>query len=154
MGRGIVVIGCDNAAVDLKNAIMEFLRKKEVEYENVGCDDVSDDIVYPLIAAEACKRIIASGYSKRGILICGTGLGMCMSANKFRGIRAAVGHDAFSVRRSVLSNNANVLCLGARVVGSELAKMMVEQWLPLEFADGPSTPKVEAIARLEAENMK
>jgi ribose 5-phosphate isomerase B len=149
-----IVIGCDNAAVDLKNVIMDFLRKKGVECENVGCDSASDDTVYPLVAARACKKIIDSGYTKRGILICGTGLGMCMSANKFRGIRAAVGHDAFSVQRSVLSNDANVLCFGARVIGPELAKMMVEQWLPLEFADGPSTPKVEAIINLEAENMK
>ena len=75
-----------------------------------------------------------------------------MTANEFRGIRAAVCHDIYSARRSILSNDGNVLCMGARVIGPELAKTIVEEWIGLEFVDGPSTPKVQAIIEIEREN--
>lgn len=101
-----------------------------------------------------CESIIQSGYTKRGLLLCGTGVGMCMAANKFPGIRAAVGHDAYSAQRSVLSNNGNVLCFGARVIGPELAKLILKQWVGLEFKDGASTPKVREITRIEEQTMK
>jgi ribose 5-phosphate isomerase B len=152
--NGSIVIGCDNAAVDLKGVIVALLRKKGIEYEDCGCDNKEDETFYPLVAKRVCGKIIESGCEKRGILICGTGIGMCVSANKFRGIRAAVCHDMYSAQRSVLSNRANVLCLGARVIGTELAKMIVEEWLPLKFVDSPSTPKVEAIIGIETANMK
>ena len=82
---------------------------------------------------------------------------MCSSdltANKFPGIRAAVGHDCFSAERSVLSNDANVLCFGQRVIGAELAKKILKEWIALKFQDGPSTPKVQAIASIERETMR
>ena len=101
-----------------------------------------------------CENIIRSGYAKRGVLVCGTGIGMCITANKFPGIRAAVGHDCFSAERSILSNNGNVLCFGARVIGPELAKKILREWITLEFQDGSSTPKVQAILDIERENMK
>jgi ribose 5-phosphate isomerase B len=107
-----------------------------------------------LVAAKVCKKIIESKYEKRGVLICGTGIGMCMAANKFRGIRAAVCHDIFSARRSVLSNKGNVACFGERVIGAELAKAILADWVGLEFKDGPSTPKVAEILNLEKENFK
>uniref|UniRef100_UPI003FEF52B5 RpiB/LacA/LacB family sugar-phosphate isomerase n=1 Tax=Eisenbergiella tayi TaxID=1432052 RepID=UPI003FEF52B5 len=84
---------------------------------------------------------------------CGTGIGMAISANKFPGIRAAVCHDIFSTERSVLSNNCSVMCMGERVIGKELAIKMVEKWISLEFVDGSSTPKVNAIKEIERETM-
>ena len=106
------------------------------------------------MAQKVCETIIESGYTKDGIIICGTGIGMAMTANKFKGIRAAVCHDNFSAERSRLSNDGNVLCMGARVIGPELAKKIVAEWISLTFVDGGSTPKVEAIKDIEAQNMK
>lgn len=149
-----IVIGCDNAAVDLKNEIIKQLGALGVEVENVGCDSVEDQTYYPLIAEKVCNKIIESGYEKRGILICGTGIGMAMTANKFKEIRAAVCHDIFSTERSILSNNANVMCMGERVIGKEVAKRLVREWIELEFVDGSSTPKVKAIQNIESTTMK
>lgn len=149
-----IVIGCDNAAVSMKVMLKKFLESKGITVEDVGCDSADDPTNYPSIAKRACERIIASGYSKRGILVCGTGIGMCMTANKFKGIRAAVCHDNFSAERSILSNNGNVLCMGERVIGHELAKKITAEWITLEFKDGSSTPKVNEIIAIEAENMK
>jgi len=149
-----IVIGCDNAAVSLKHILVEYLRSSGCEVEDIGCDSSDDSRVYPDIAAELCNKIIESGYGKRGVLLCGTGLGMAITANKFKGIRAAVCHDSYSCERSVLSNNCNVICMGERVIGSELAKMLLGQWLPLVFVDGRSTPKIHAISHIEECNFK
>ena len=149
-----IVIGCDNAAVSLKNVLIALLEGKGYQVENVGCDSKEDPTMYPAIAERLCKRIIESDYQKRGVLVCGTGIGMAITANKFKGIRAAVGHDIFSAERSVLSNDCNVICFGERVIGPELAKRILSQWLELHFKDGPSTPKVENIIAIERENMK
>ena len=149
-----IVIGCDNAAVSMKNMIIKFLEGKGICTENMGCDSADDPVNYPAVAKRVCEKIIASGYEKRGILLCGTGIGMCITANKFKGIRAAVCHDNFSAERSILSNNGNVLCLGERVIGHELAKKIIGEWITLEFKDGPSTPKVQEIAGIEDANFK
>jgi ribose 5-phosphate isomerase B len=149
-----IVIGCDNAAVSLKNEVIKFLESLGVAVENVGCDSSEDPTMYPYIAERACEKIIESNYEKEGILICGTGIGMAMTANKFKGIRAAVCHDNYSAERSRLSNNGNVLCMGARVIGSELAKKIVKEWISLKFVDCSSTPKVNAIIEIEGRNLK
>ena len=149
-----IVIGCDNAAVPMKEMLTEFLTARGATVENAGCDDAGDPTNYPTVAKRVCESIIASGYEKRGILVCGTGIGMAMTANKFKGIRAAVCHDNFSAERSVLSNDANVLCMGERVIGHELAKKIAGEWIGLEFKDGPSTPKVREIMAIEAANAK
>lgn len=149
-----IVVGCDNAAVGLKNLLIDFLEQKGVTVENVGCDSADDPTNYPTIAKRACDRIIESGYTKRGLLVCGTGIGMCITANKCKGIRAAVSHDNFSAERSILSNDCNVLCMGERVVGPELAKKILGEWITLEFVDSPSTEKVEEIKAIEATNFK
>jgi ribose 5-phosphate isomerase B len=147
-----IVIGCDEAGINLKNTLKKILEGLHIPVEDLGVEDAGDKTAYPLIAARVCRRIIESGGRKRGVLICGTGIGMCMSANKFRGIRAAVCHDIFSARRSVLSNNGNVACFGERVIGAELAGAILADWAGLEFKDGPSTAKVAEINRLEEEN--
>lgn len=149
-----IVIGCDNAAVPMKEMLIKFLESKGVPVENMGCDNAGDPTNYPTVAKRVCEAVIASGYEKRGILVCGTGIGMCMTANKFKGIRAAVCHDNFSAERSILSNDGNVLCMGERVIGHELAKKIAGEWITLEFRDGPSTPKVQEILEIERENMK
>lgn len=149
-----IVIGCDNAAVSLKNTLSAFLETKGVTVEDLGCHSPEDPTNYPTIAKRVCQRIIASGCEKRGVLVCGTGVGMCMTANKFKGIRAAVGHDSFSAERSILSNDGNVLCFGERVIGAELAKKILGEWIGLTFRDGSSTPKVQEMRDIEAANLK
>ena len=149
-----MVIGCDNAAVQMKTMLIKFLESKGVTVENMGCDSADDPVNYPTVAKRVCENIIASGYEKRGILVCGTGIGMSITANKFKGIRAALCHDNFSAERSILSNNANVLCMGERVIGHELAKKITGEWITLEFKDGPSSPKVKEITMIESSNMK
>ena len=145
-----IVIGADNAALSLKEALISLLKDKGFQVENVGADRPEDTTNYPVIAKRVCEEVIKSGYTKRGILVCGTGIGMCIAANKFRGIRAAVCHDNYSAERSVLSNDANVLCMGERVIGRELAKKIVSEWVTLEFKDGPSTAKVQEIKAIES----
>ena len=144
-----IVIGCDNAAVELKDAVKAFIKKIGYPVEDIGCTTAEDQTYYPYIAERLCNNIIESGYEKEGILICGTGIGMAMTANKCKGIRAAVCHDNYSAERAKLSNNGNVLCMGARVIGVELAKKITKEWLSLSFVDGGSTPKVAAIKEIE-----
>jgi ribose 5-phosphate isomerase B len=148
------IIGCDNAAVELKDILKEYLTLQGAQVEDVGCFESADPTYYPDIAARLCEKIIASGYEKRGVLICGTGLGMAMTANKFKGIRAGVCHDSYSAERLALSNNGNVICFGARVIAPELAKKILGEWISLEFKDGSSTPKVAAIRDIEEETMR
>lgn len=149
-----IVMGCDNAAVDLKETLKELLKEKGVGIQDIGAFSADDPTEYPLIAKKVCDEIIQSGYQKRGLLVCGTGIGMCMTANKCKGIRAAVCHDTFSARRSILSNNGNVICFGERVIGKELAKTILSEWIELEFVDGPSTSKVQEIINVEGMNFR
>lgn len=148
-----IVIGCDNAAIAMKNMLIKFLEAKGHTLENMGCDTQDDPTNYPSVARRVCEKVLASGNS-RGILVCGTGMGMCIAANKFKGIRATVCHDNFSAERSILSNDANVLCMGERVIGYELAKKITSEWLSLSFKDGSSTPKVREIIAIENGTMK
>lgn len=148
------VIGCDNAAVTMKDELVKFLKSMDIEVEDMGAYSKDDDTYYPLVAEKVCQNIIDSDYEKRGILVCGTGIGMAMTANKMKGIYAAVCHDNFSAERSILSNNGNVLCMGERVIGMELAKKILKEWVNLEFVDGSSTPKVQEIRAIEAKNFR
>jgi ribose 5-phosphate isomerase B len=154
MENKTIVIGCDNAAVALKNIIKDYVKSLGFSVEDVGCFSAEDPTVYPVIAEKVCNEIQKSNFSKDGILICGTGIGMAMTANKCKGIRAAVCHDNFSAERAKLSNDANVLCMGERVIGPELAKKITKEWLSLHFVDGSSTPKVNAIKEIERQNFK
>jgi len=98
------------------------------------------------------QEIIDSDYSKQGILICGTGIGMAITANKFPGIYAAICHDGYSAERARLSNDANIITMGARVIGPELAKSIVTTWLSLEFKPGRSSDKLALIKKFEKDN--
>lgn len=148
------VIGCDNAALELKNKVKDHLIEKGFQVEDLGINYEKDSTIYPNIAKAVCEKVQASNFEKRGILICGTGIGMAMSANKCKGIRAAQVNDPYSAERAVLSNNANVFCLGARVTGRALALKIVDEFTSLEFVDSPSTEKIEGIMEIEKENYR
>lgn len=145
-----IIVGCDNTAVDLKNILLRLIEHEGFDYQDIGVNSAEDQTVYPKIAGRVAKAIIDSGYKSEGLLICGTGIGMAMTANKFPGIYAAVCHDCFSAERARLSNNANIICLGARVIGAELAKKIMKEWLEREYQLGTtSQPKVEALREID-----
>ena len=153
MERNRLYVGCDNAAVDFKNTMVAFMRDLGYDVVDMGIADSADGTAYPLIAEKVAAAVVAESGS-RGVLICGTGIGMSMAANKVPGVRAALIHDCFSAERAALSNDANVVTMGARVIGIELAKKIMKEWLPLQFKDGPSTSKVQAIMDVEKKYMR
>ena len=148
--RYVIAIGADNAGVDMKNVLRKQLEADpRVEVVDFGVPDASDDRAYPLVGLDVAEAV-ARGDARRGLLVCGTGIGMAISANKVPGIRATVAHDSYSVERSVLSNDCQVLTLGARVVGLELAKRLVDEWLSYEFdPESASAAKVAVISEYE-----
>jgi ribose 5-phosphate isomerase B len=141
-----VVVGSDDAGSHSKEALKEDLRSHDAVCEVVDVGVGGDEHTsYPHIAVSAA-RMVADGTADRALLVCGTGLGVAISANKVPGIRAVTAHDSLSVERSVLSNNAQVLCFGQRVIGLELARRLADEWLGYEFdPHSPSADKVAAI---------
>jgi ribose 5-phosphate isomerase B len=142
-----VAIDCDDAAVELKKIIYNHMISKGIAIDDLNYAATGNN-TYPEIGYNLALKIKAGEYD-RGILICGTGLGMAMIANKVEGVYAGVCHDAFSAERLAKSNNAQVLTMGARVIGSELAKIIVDVWMNSEFEGGRSLPKVEKMHLLE-----
>ncbi len=126
-----IIIGSDHAGFNLKNILIKYLSEKNYTVEDIGCYS-AESVDYPLIAQKLAKRI-ADGEYKKGILICGSGIGMCISANKINGIRAVVCSDTTSAKYSRLHNDTNILCLGERIVGEYLAKDILDTWLNSEF---------------------
>ena len=144
-----IAIGCDEAAYRLKAILMEHLQKRgDIEYKDFGSSE-GETVLYPDVGLSVAEAV-ATGVFERGILICGTGIGMAMTANKVPGIRAAVCHDPFSTERSRKSNDAQIMCMGERVIGVELAKMLVDLWLTCDFAGGGSQPKVDRLNEIDA----
>ncbi|MGI8483311.1 MAG: RpiB/LacA/LacB family sugar-phosphate isomerase [Thermomicrobiales bacterium] len=145
----ILAIGADNAGADLKNLVRQALAgdARVTEVIDFGVMDASDSTAYPDIGFEVAKTV-ADGRARRGLLICGTGIGMAITANKVPGIRSTVAHDSYSVERSVLSNNCQILTLGARVIGPELAIRLVKEWLGYEFDEASAS--AEKVARITA----
>ena len=147
-----VVVGADEAGVVYKDLLAAMLaadpRVEEVIDVGVRGDDVEP---YPDVAVRAAG-LVAAGTVDRALLICGTGIGMAISANKVAGVRATTAHDSYSVERSVLSNDAQVLTLGARVIGVELAKKLVGEWLGHRF--DPASPSAAKVARISAYEAK
>ena len=142
-----IAIGCDEAGFQLKQTIMKQLRDLGHTVRDYGCYD-EKPVLYPEIG-HLVASAVGRGEHERGILICGTGIGMCITANKVPGIRAAVCHDSFSTVRSRCSNDAQIMCMGARVIGPELAKQLVEFWLKSDFSGGGSAAKVDKIKQIE-----
>lgn len=147
-----IVVGCDRAAYQLKEYLKAHLEKKGHEIVDVGVYN-EDPSLYPDTAARLCAKITDKS-CERGLLLCGTGIGMAITANKIPGIRAAVAHDLFSLERMILSNNCQVLCMGARIIAPQSAQLLVDRWLDIAFVDGPSTKKIERIMEIEAEHLK
>ncbi len=146
MEKKILAIGCDHGGYELKEAIKSYLTANNIEFNDFGCD--GESVNYPDYADKVC-RAIQSGKCYRGILVCGTGIGMSMAANKHKGIRAACCSDTFSARMTRAHNDANVLCLGGRVVGFGLAIDMVELFLKTEFEGGRHQVRVDMLTALE-----
>ena len=146
MKKKVLAIGCDHGGYELKEAIKSYLTAHNIEFTDFGCD--GESVNYPDYADKVC-RAIQSGKCYRGILVCGTGIGMSMAANKHAGIRAACCSDTFSARMTRAHNDANVLCLGGRVVGFGLAVDMVELFLNTEFEGGRHQVRVDMLTALD-----
>jgi len=143
-----VALGCDEAAYEMKQAMIEHVRSLGHEVEDFGTHD-AQPVLYPDIAIKVAEAI-AAGHYDRGILMCGTGIGVAISANKVPGIRAAQAHDTYSAERARKSNDAQIVTMGARVIGVELAKTIAESFLSSEFEPGGrSQPKVDRIEAYE-----
>ena len=143
----MIAIACDHGAVALKKEIEQMLDGMGLAYQDFGTDS-SASVDYP-VYAEKAARAVTSGECDRGILLCGTGLGMSLAANKVRGIRCALCGDCFSAEMSRRHNNANMLALGARVIGPELAKMITRIFLTTEFEGGRHARRVGMIDTLD-----
>ena len=135
-----IAIGCDHGGLEIKNAIIEDLKNKGIDYENFGTD-TADSVDYPIYAKKVCAAV-QSGDCTLGILCCGTGIGMSMTANKQKGIRAAVLSDAFSAEMTRRHNNANVLCLGGRVIDSVKAVELATIFLNTPYEGGRHDKRV------------
>jgi ribose 5-phosphate isomerase B len=147
-----IALGCDEAAFRLKEAIRSYLEKKGLAVEDFGVYN-TDPSLYPDIA-EKVARSVVEGKHPQAILICGTGIGMAITANKVPGVRAAVCHDVYSTQRARKSNDCQIMALGARVVGEELAKALVDTWLESSFEGGKSADKVKRIKEIEGHYAK
>ena len=146
-----IVIGCDHAATELKETVKAHLTAKGYDVTDVGTYS-SDSCHYPVYAHAACEKIL-NGECELGILICGTGIGMSMAANKHKGIRAACYSDTFSARLTREHNDANILCFGARVVGQGLALDLVDAFLGAEYLNnGNHVTRVAMLNDIENEN--
>jgi ribose 5-phosphate isomerase B len=144
-----IALGCDEVGFPLLEVVREQLSTRDVEVVDFGVHS-TDPVLYPNVAL-AVAQAIAAGDCDRGILICGTGIGMSITANKVPTVRAALCHDTYSAERARKSNDAQVLTMGARVIGSEVAKQIVDAWLRSDFEGGGSLPKVVRMKEIDEE---
>ena len=147
-----IAIGCDHGGVAIKAAVLQVLKDNGIEVEDFGCfDGASVDYPdYALAVAEA----VSAGKADKGIILCGTGIGISIAANKVKGIRAAVCHDTFTAQMCSQHNNANILAMGGRVVSAELAAQMTQVWLNTPFEGGRHSIRVEKISEIEKKYFK
>lgn len=142
-----IAIACDHSALDLKEEVKNLLASRGLECEDFGTY-TADSCHYPIYGARAAQAV-AAGKCDLGIVICGTGIGMSMVANKVKGVRCALCSDTYSAKMTRIHNNSNVLALGARVIGVELAKDIVNAWLDAEFEGGRHQVRIDMITALE-----
>ncbi len=142
-----IAIGNDHTAVDLKNIIVDYLVELGYDVINLGTDS-RESCDYP-VYGEKVGRAVADGQADLGIAICGTGVGISLAANKVKGVRACVCSEPYTAKLSRMHNNSNVLAFGARVVGDELAKMIVKEWLDAEFEGGRHQRRVDMLMEIE-----
>ena len=145
----MIFIGCDRAGIEMKNALMDYLKEHGLEYEDMGCHGETVD--YPDIAEAVCKKVLTSPDNK-GILICGTGIGISIAANKMNGIRAALCYDWYAAKYTRLHNDANVICFGARTMGIGSVTESLEVFLNTGFEGGRHAVRVNKITALEEKN--
>jgi ribose 5-phosphate isomerase B len=145
-----LAIGCDEAAYDLKQILKKHLIQVGHDVTDFGTFD-AQPVLYPDVAFAVAEQV-ASGVFERAVLLCGTGIGMAISANKVKGVRAAQCHDTYSAERASRSNDAQIITMGARVIGPELAKSIVNAWLHSTFDGGGSQPKVDLINAYDSEH--
>lgn len=129
----MIAIASDHGGFELKQEIMAFLKSKQIPYQDFGCESTAS-VDYPVYAKIACEAVL-SGACEKGILICGTGIGISIAANKIKGIRAALCSDSYTAGVTREHNDTNVLCLGGRVIGVEVAKNIVDKFLTTEFSN-------------------
>ena len=139
-----IAIGCDHGGFDIKTAIMEYFDNNGIEYIDFGTFDGEASVDYPVYAKKVCASVLA-GECEKGILCCGTGIGMSIAANKHRGIRAAVLADEFSAEMTRRHNNSNVLCLGGRVIDSKKAVTLADIFVKTEFDGGRHQKRVDML---------
>jgi ribose 5-phosphate isomerase B len=143
-----IIIGSDHMGYPLKEDLIQYLVNQGHEPVDVGCENATTAVDYPDVATSLAERI-AEGEFQRGILICGTGIGMAIAANKVPGIRAATCHDVYSAQRARKSNDAQIITLGAQIVAPTLAHVLIDNWLASEYEGGRSIPKVEKLKALD-----
>lgn len=147
MSAKTIAIGNDHTAVAMKQEIKDHLAKKGIEVLDVGTNGTGS-FQYP-VSAYRVARLVADGKADGGVLICGTGIGMSLAANKVHGIRACACSEPYSARLTKQHNNANIICFGARVIGPEMAKMIVDAWLEAEYEGGRHQARVDMITEIE-----
>ncbi|WP_418627234.1 ribose 5-phosphate isomerase B [Anaerosinus sp.] len=143
----MIALGCDHGGYELKEAIKKYLDKQGVAYKDFGTNSM-ESVDYPEYA-EAVANSVASKEAEKGILVCGTGVGMSIAANKIPGIRAALISDCFSAKATREHNDSNILCLGGRVLGENLALMIVEIWLNTAYIGAHHAKRLEMIQKME-----
>ncbi len=142
----MIYIGCDHGGYVLKAALRAYLDEKGFEYTDMGCD--GEPVDYPDIAEAVCRKVLESEDNK-GILLCGTGIGISMAANKIKGIRAALCADWYSAKYTRLHNDANVICMGGRTIGAGSAVEMLDVFLHTDFEGGKHAVRINKIKKLE-----
>lgn len=142
-----VILASDHGGINLSKEIASLLEELNIEYEDIGCG-CETSVDYPDYGIPAAERV-ANGEFDRGILVCGTGIGMCIAANKVKGVRAALVHDLFSAKATREHNDSNVLTLGERVIGPGLALEIVKTWLGVEFEGGRHANRIGKVADYE-----
>jgi len=147
-----IAIGSDHAGLELKNEVIAILKELGHEHIDFGTDSPAS-VDYPDFG-EKVSSAVSSGRAEKGVLICGTGIGMSMVANKFRGVRASLCNELFSARMSRLHNDANVLVMGGRLIGKDLAKEIVKTWFSTPFEGGRHCNRLDKINAIETKNMK
>lgn len=148
----MIAIGCDHAGFDLKTEIIEFLKEKGYEFKDFGTYD-KNSCDYPEFAFDVAKSV-SDGEAEKGIIICGTGIGVSIVANKVKGIRCALLSDVFSAKATRMHNDANVMTMGARVIGGGLARDIVDAFLTTEFEGGRHIRRIDMITEIENKELR
>lgn len=148
----MIAIGCDHGGFDIKNAVIEYLKENNIDFKDFGCD-CPESVDYPVYAYQVATAV-ANGDADFGIICCGTGIGVSMVANKVKGIRAAVVSDAFCAEMTRRHNNANVLCMGGRVIDAPTAVKLADIFLNTEYEGGRHAKRVQMITDIENDSFK